>query len=206
MTFDEWVDVCFAQHERPKQLAPRVLAGYLAELFESPAFLVRRFAPEEIAQGLELIFGHDSEFLIAARERTVPKELQRRWVRAIAGLYRDLFRPLCTWHLGHLNGGPEPPHALNRVCYMLWDMDCLEGAAMFPGHEHLVDPIFEVLEGALALDSIACQESALHGLGHLASYHRDRVERAIDARLGAEPPLTPALRKYAAAARSGGVP
>ena len=73
---------------------------------------------------------------------------------------------------------------------------------MFPGHEHLVDPIFEVLGAALSLSSIACQESALHGLGHLQSAHPDRVDHLIDKYLSRGKP-TQELKDYAMAASAG---
>jgi hypothetical protein len=88
---------------------------------------------------------------------------------------------------------------------MLWDMDQIQYAAIVPGGEHLVDPVFEVLTGVLALDSIACRESALHGLGHLVWDHRALVQGIIDGFLRAHPGLPEPLADYAQRARYGRV-
>jgi hypothetical protein len=56
---------------------------------------------------------------------------------------------------------------------------------MFPGEEHLAEPIFEVLAYALSLDSTACRESALHGLGRCRQYQSARVDAAGNTRSAA---------------------
>lgn len=64
--------------------------------------------------------------------------------------------------------------------------------------------VVEVMRSILAIDHVACQESALHGLGH--GHHREQaaaVERIVDEFLEREGNLRPELRKYAQAARIG---
>lgn len=214
--FDRWLTHAFDHPEGDRDwwvlddadpVPPVTLAGFLARLFEHPAVLMERFTPQQVDDGLWYVGGVGSGYFQAARGPEVPIPLQQRWVRAMQVVYRDLFAPHCTVWYGHLDRGPEPPHPLNSSCYMWWDRDCIEGAAMAfggrgPQQPHLVDPIFEVLEGALALRSIACQESALHGLGHLQPYHPARVAAIIDRWLAAGP--HPAeLVTYARAAHAG---
>lgn len=69
-------------------------------------------------------------------------------------------------------------------------------------HEAIEYVCLEVMEATLTIGHIACQEGALHGLGHWAECYPDRVGRIIDQYL-----MNPApeLRDYAIAARSGGV-
>jgi len=55
----------------------------------------------------------------------------------------------------------------------------------------------------LALDSVACQESALHGLGHWHSLQPDRVESIVDGFLAAHPTTRRELVTYARSARCG---
>jgi len=59
------------------------------------------------------------------------------------------------------------------------------------------------MTNALALDSIACQESALHGLGHWHGAYPDEVEAIVDRFLAAHPTSRPELLTYARSARSG---
>ncbi len=60
-----------------------------------------------------------------------------------------------------------------------------------------------VMQRVLALDALACQESALHGLGHWHLRYPAEVEGAIDAFLERRPQLDPRLRQYAFSARRG---
>jgi hypothetical protein len=55
----------------------------------------------------------------------------------------------------------------------------------------------------LRLPNPACQESALHGLGHWAHAYPAFAAATIDAYLAANPTLRPELARYAEAARSG---
>jgi hypothetical protein len=64
--------------------------------------------------------------------------------------------------------------------------------------------MLDVLTATLALGSIACQEAALHGLGH---WHwrgdRSQVAPIVDAFIARNPGARPELLTYARAARGG---
>ena len=62
-----------------------------------------------------------------------------------------------------------------------------------------------VMTGALKLSSIACQESALHGLGHWKRYFPKEVEKVISDFLKHNPNTVADLRKYALRAKRGDV-
>ena len=140
-----------------------------------------------------------------AREPEVPVDVQVLWILAIKTLYARLFTRVCSPHLSHLDETGCAP--VNSAVYMLWDMNQLEGAAMFPEHNSgaLVEPVFDVLKYALSLDHPACQESALHGLSHLHWVHAERVERIVGEYLQQGRARRPELIDYAKAARTGGV-
>lgn len=218
LSFEEWVRYCFERPESDPEWYfrhdeetgldanryrpdPVVLAGHLARLFETPAFLIERYSREQLGHAMWFICGVGSLYLHTARDPSVPKPDQIRWVSAILCLYRDLFSPLCTDPYMLAEPDPEPRLSLDDVCYMFWDMG-LESAALFPGEEHLIGPIFDVLEGAILLDSRACQRSALHGLGHLQCKHEILVKTIIHRYLLKAQPL-PELRRYARAAARG---
>ena len=63
--------------------------------------------------------------------------------------------------------------------------------------------ILGVLESTLQLDSIACRESALHGLGHWQHYYPQRVGEIIDAFLMKHRVLRKELETYAVKAYTG---
>jgi hypothetical protein len=83
---------------------------------------------------------------------------------------------------------------------MLWDLD--SECHALNGDLEMIAECLDVLEFALSLPSVACQESALHGLGHLAFKHRARTAPIVEQYLKRED-LPIELRHYAQAARVG---
>lgn len=182
---------------------PPTLLTYLTRLFENPGFLLDRYSDAQVAQAFLYIAGFHSEYFRTVFESDSSEADLQRWVRSVSNVYRDIFAVRCTAHYGHLNSG-EPPNPLNDICFMWWDIGGMEYAVFSGGYEHLVDPIFEVLEQTLQLPNIACQESAVHGLAHVKlssdDEHKPRVREIID-RFLARADLTKELRAYAVRAR-----
>ena len=107
--------------------------------------------------------------------------------------------PNCEPVLGHLNEGG----ALNGACYMWWDFDCW-CATPDPLTRNPYDVAFLAsMTAILEIDHAACQESALHGLGHWHNAHPDEVESIIDKYLQRNESLRAELREYALDARQG---
>jgi hypothetical protein len=61
----------------------------------------------------------------------------------------------------------------------------------------------DAMRDVLGLDAVACQESALHGLGHWQSAYPDEVGDIVDAFLATAPDRRPDLVRYAQSARVG---
>jgi hypothetical protein len=66
--------------------------------------------------------------------------------------------------------------------------------------DSFMEGIDDVIARTLALPNVACQESALHGIGHGFG-----APAMVDAYLAANPDIPPALRAYALNARAGRV-
>lgn len=126
--------------------------------------------------------------------------LRVEFMQSVKSLYQHCFLPRCSRFFSHIDQGPEPARPLNGVCYMLWDMG-LEVHAL-NGDLEMLEQSLDVLSFALSLPSVACQESALHGLGHLAFKHRARTAPIVDQYLRRNDLLLE-LRHYAQAARVG---
>jgi hypothetical protein len=117
----------------------------------------------------------------------------------VSRFFAELLAPRCSPSLGHLS---EEGAALNGVTYMWWES--------FPGFANPDDPQREPVDEAelaclksiLALDSAACQEAALHGLGHWVR-REPGCERIIDDYLAAGNAARRELMGYARAARGG---
>jgi hypothetical protein len=84
---------------------------------------------------------------------------------------------------------------------MLWDMDGIECPAI-RGDSEMLDASLSVFAFALELDHPACQESALHGLGHLALHNGEKTTPIIRDYLRFRKP-DEVLRDYAKNAISG---
>lgn len=177
--------------------------AYLTQLFSDPRRWVQGFSDEQLNQGFWfLLHPTGCDDIEAFFDADVPWQDRQRGLEAIHTLFEQLFAERCSDRLSHLDERGTRP--LNSICYMWWDIftDRDPGAS-----QPLVEPVaLEVLSRILALKSDACQESALHGLGHYQSIRPGkRVERIIDDFLARNPKLRRELRDYAINAREGAV-
>jgi hypothetical protein len=86
---------------------------------------------------------------------------------------------------------------------MWWDVMPIAGMPDESHHRRFNDACLAVMEKTLYLESIACQENALHGLGHWSIYYGGKVEAIIDRYLAHNSELDEGLRVYALSARQG---
>jgi len=215
LSYDDWIEHVFGHEVRSQRNpwyfdpdhewwspTPVEFVGHLTRLFEDPDPLVGMFADSQIAQGLTYLVdtsasGDDGHLANTA----VPIADRLRLVRSIEILFERLFASRCTPHLSHLD---EPGVGiLNGRCYMWWDSF---PSLALPGDAHLPtlqEAALATVKRILMLDSVACQESALHGLGHWHSLQPDRVESIIDDFLAAHPTARVELLAYARSARCG---
>jgi hypothetical protein len=215
LTYHDWLEHAFGHEVRFQQAAwffdhdcdwwdpePAAALAYLTRLFEDPEPSLRWYSDSQIAQGLTYLVntsasGDNGWFSSTA----VPIEDRVRCVEAVASLSAQLFEPRCTPHLLHLSEADAG--SLNDVCYMWWDaFPCLA----LPGDPNLPrmqEAALRTMARILGFQSPACQESALHGLGHWHQNHDRQVCAIIDAFLAANPEIDPRLISYAKAAHCG---
>jgi hypothetical protein len=145
-TFEEWVTHCFSD---PLPAVPwdsipsPKVAEFICELFERPQRWLQDLSAERINTGLWFLLGPGG-FIQDAPDKTVPSEVQARWISAVKTLYRDVFAVRCTPHLRHgrSDSGAESGSALSSVAYIFWDFLLVHGG------DHPSDAIFEVLAHA----------------------------------------------------------
>lgn len=184
-SFDEWVAYCFEQaaidfksysdesSERRERftwdLRPPFVVDSLTRLLESPRFVAERYSDDQIARGIEFIFGSRSEYLASMRTDEVPADAAVRCMRSIATCYIDLFDRVCNARGAKPQEDMRDASALDETVWRIWDMDCLEGAIMFPAeYPHLEAPGMWVLETILErCKTSTCLASALSGLGSI---------------------------------------
>ena len=82
---------------------------------------------------------------------------------------------------------------------MWWDIMPVYGGPVPQDRAALHRAALETMAAILKFDSVACQESALHGLGHWRSDFPAEIESLIDEFLRLNPDARPELRTYARA-------
>lgn len=219
LTFDQWLKHVFDHpvtdpawhHVMGADVwgdsTPELIVSYLTQLFENSAEVCKPYSDAHLNQGLWYIsLPFCSGYMKEIEAEIISDEQRVRCIHAIFRLYEGLFAPRCTPLLSHQFGQPEdPPYSpLNMICYMWWDNLLTWG--MLP--EKLRDVFYpaylNVMRQTLTLDSIACQEGALHGLAHLADDHQ-RYRPAygvIHKFIATNPNISPELKDYAE--RAGG--
>jgi len=169
-----------------------VAVAYLTRLFEHPEPAPRWYSDSQIAQGLTYLVSTsasgDNGWIYSTE---VPIAHRVRCVEAVPSLFAQLFIPRCTPHLSHLS--ETQAGSLNGVCYMWWDgFPCLALAAD-PNLPTMQEIALRTMARILDFKSLACQESALHGLGHWQGTDDRRVSAIIDGFLEANPGIDTCL-------------
>jgi hypothetical protein len=215
LSFEEWVIFVFDHPVDDSRLewywdidadwwrGPAALTvDYLTLAFENSQTVFAPYSDSQLNQGLwYLVSNACSDHMLALMDLSVPWPARQRCILYMQSLYKDCFAIRCSHHLSHLDQ-PEAK-SINAVCYMWWDIIPVAGQPDDPARREMDQAILQVLDGALRLDSIACQESALHGLGHWHLYYPERVEAIIQAFLQHSKSMPADLRNYAMNALNG---
>jgi len=225
VTYDEVADIMGAQpwvewwwqDDAPylHDLTPAQTVAFITRTFNEIEQVAQPYTDAQLQQGLNyLTSAACSDYMHTLKNPEVPVAARIAAVESFYTVYEKLYAVRCDRKLGSqmTTAGDNP---LNGSCYMWWDVIALYPATSdsppddptyLPHHRamlDLIDPAFDVMGRTLALDHIACQEAALHGLGHWQHAYPERVAAMVDAFLDANPNMNPALRTYAQAARQG---
>ena len=220
LSFDEWIRYVFDHPVTDPQwywidhhdfwdstLNPGITVSYLTGLFENPVAPLTAYSDAQIEQGLYYLVSNSlSNHMFALRDERVPLADRLKGLASMYIVFEQLFVPRCSANLGYLNevdkGTAKP---LDGICYMWWDIIPINGAAAGPDTEATADTILAVLTRILSLNSDACREGALHGLGHWSYYDPKRIEAIVDQFLATQQDIRPELLTYARRARRGHV-
>ncbi len=175
---------------------------FLTQAFENAAEVFQPFTDAQLNQGLWYLASNAcSDHMLALLDNDVPWDERQRCIRSTISLYQTCFAARCTPHLGHKDEPEAGP--LNQVCYMWWDIIPIYGMPQEPTRNELDQEILRVMETTLQIDSLACCESSLHGLGHWQLYYPKQVQGIIDSFLQTHTNLREELRSYALQAQRG---
>jgi hypothetical protein len=189
--------------------SPATTIAYMTRLFENPREILKPFSDAQLNQSFHfLIDPGQSWHLGLLTEQTTPLADRLYCIQLIYNLFEQVFAVRCSPNLSKGIVGVTPPadkNPLNFICFMWWDIAPIYGAFKTEDEKQIANASFEVMKKTLQLDSIACQESSLHGLGH-ADFHYSAARKAIDDwLLTHQDTISDRLKTYALSARDGNV-
>ena len=174
----------------------------MTRLFEHAHDLLQPYSDAQLNQGLWFIASNAcSNHIFALLDRDVSWTDRQRCIRSMHSLFEQCFARRCTPHLSHLDEAGANP--LNASCYMWWDIIPIAPAPDDPNQRSLNREILAVMESTLQIDSMACRESALHGLGHWQPYYPQQVTQIINTFINRQGAMREELRTYATSASRG---
>lgn len=213
-TYEEWVTHVFDHPVGEKEWYweddaeewygdPANIAEFLGRLFKEAGKLPDRFSDQQIDVGLNYIIGVGSDHFHSLLDSRLSWGIRQPALAATYNVFADLFAKRCTEHLSHLD---EPGSGvLNGTCYMWWDTAPVHGEPDNPACKERDALLLQVMADTLKLNSEACRESALHGLGHWQSYYPEQVKGIIHDFIWKNRKIRGSLRNYAYAAMNGDV-
>ena len=216
LTFEDWLAHCF-DHETswpqwfdephaPEWYGSAALTiSHLTRMFDAPDLALSAYSDEQVNQGLWYIVSNVyGNYMFALVDVSVSLTERIACIASIESLYTKCFAARCSEQLSHGMHPGDDVSPLNAVCYMFWDLMPLMPEPKDPQRDALDKAVLHVLEAVLRSPSIACQESALHGLGHWELGYPNEVY-AIIARYLEHAQPSEALRAYAEQAAVGNV-
>lgn len=215
LTFEEWLLYVFDRPVDNLKLewywdaeanwwygSPDVIVQFLTQTFENASTLLTPYSDAQLNQGLWFIASNGcSDYMFALMDKSVPWTARQRCIRSIQTLFAQCFAKRCSPHLSHIDEPGASP--LNLACYMWWDLVPIGGQVGDPERAVFDQEILTVMESTLQLDSLACQEGALHGLGHWHLHYPQQVEEIVDVFLKKNESMRDELRSYAKSAYKG---
>lgn len=223
LPFEEWVKYVFNRREAkkhwywnettpPKFLSlkyaqPRQVLEYITRLFTNADAILKPYSNWQIADGLTYIaneaFATPIRIAFNPTEK-VEKQAQLACIQSMYSLFEQVFARRCDDFLCYMDMVGVSSR-INGVCYMWWDVLPIHGHPEQSAYAEYDQAHLEVMHKTLQLKSMACRESALHGLGHWHHNYRSQVETIVQQFLDANPDLDADLRQYAMNAKYGRV-
>lgn len=186
--------------------------AFLTFAFRNTRLLLESYSSEQVSVGIAYLTNNSlSNIPFCLLDEQVPLSDRLACLRSIELIYREFFAFVIPPGLTSDQAKTEA----SDVCFMFWDV--------FPFHSRTKNPYtmkdrdvvrrwdehlqiertcIDVLEWTLAIRHTACEEAALHGLGHWHYGDERRVEGIIDDWLK-RVPADHVLRPYAKQARRG---
>ncbi len=175
----------------------------ITKFFRSSGDLTGTYTEDQLNTLLWKFVGETGFFQVLF-DNSLSLEQRLECIASMKCIYTSLFEQHCTRIMSNgLLDHPMGTSPLNSICYMWWDIFPHWGA---PGKPELRDvdrALLALLSEILSIKHEACQESALHGLGHWHRNYPGETEKIIDLFISSNQAIPVVLKDYAMAARCG---
>ena len=219
MEFEAWMEYVFLTDKESDSEADLARLDYIVEpdwevipevvshmthLFNHAGELLAPYSDEVVSYGLDYIINEAGGCVHGLYHSSLSQEQQIAWVRSHYPLFRHVFAKRCAPVLGHT--ATVAHNRLNSLCYMWWDIIPVSGdPEINPLPTLWFEEALDTMRQILNIPHVACQESAIHGLGHWYYRHQHRVSRILNAYILSGRGLRAGLHTYALNARKGGI-
>jgi hypothetical protein len=195
----EWY---FSDEHEDLNLQKDQLVQLAAQAFSDVAKAANQFDEKQVCMGLRYLVNPScSPIPYLYLDASIDFSIRSNAIMSMQALFQNLFANLSSEHaLYQASGGS--PLSYRETCYMWWEMFPRHGVPRRADMEETDAIICQTISSILEIDNLACQESALHGLGHWFSSRPNEVSEAIKSFL---PHAPVALKEYAINAMQGRV-
>lgn len=138
---------------------------YMKKLYSFPDVVLNSYSDSQIEQGIQ--FMNSAAISDCHRLLCLPTANLIDRVEVIESFkifFEKIYLIKCTNVSTFLGDAEINP--LNNSCFMWWDISPLIAS----NENEIIDACLRVMRDCLYMPNLACQESALHGLGHLRDY------------------------------------
>jgi len=144
------------------------LAEILIFTFENAKVISQEYLPNQIGEGLSYILGPGSGYfdIIRTCKTDFETALAKQVFKSFEHVYDDIFEPLASPLLSHINQFQEETKSLNLELYMLGDFSGLQAPIWRQEEVSLHESVISIFEYGFSKKNIAVIESSIHALGH----------------------------------------
>lgn len=173
-------------HEDP-DLEKNQLVKLASLAFMGVAKAASKFDERQVCMGLHYLINPScGPIPYLYLDTSIDFAIRSKAIVSMRDVFRDLFANISGGYgLYRVNGGA--PLSYRETCYMWWDMFPRHGVPSRADMEETDAVISQTIGSILEIDNLACQESALHGLGHWFSSRPDEVVKTIESFLPHSP-------------------
>jgi len=195
----EWY---FRDEHEDLDIAKDILVQLSANVLKGIAKTSDQFGETQMCMGLQYLINPScGPIPYLYLDTSIAFSVRADAITSMEVVFRDLFARLINGR-GIYNNSSGSPLTYREMCYMWWDVFPRHGVPRRSDMDETDAVICRTICSILKIDNFACQESALHGLGHWFSSRPDEVVEEVRSFLSSAPAE---LKQYAMDAMQGRV-